>query len=963
VRALAQTRDGYVWIGSDDGVSRFDGVRFVSFGTREGFKGRIVQALLGDSRGGLWIGSAEGGLSLWQHGRVENFGSDAGLPSVNVTALAEDKTGTIWVGTASGLCIRREDGFVPVPGTDNFKNPPIAALCPNKAGDMLVAIKSAGVFRYVDKKLTLIECPIESEAFKNPHCLLTDRSGRLWIGAADDVILCQDGDNWQRYKVPRHLAKPFINSMAEDAEGTIWAGSAGGGLLRVREGRVTSTPPNTGLAGNLVQTLLVDHDGKLWVGTDAGLNRIQSRVLFALGQNEGLGFGAVQGLAEVASGVIWAVKNGDGLYRWDGRVFSRLNAVGLITRDSQINALLSGADGVCWVAGANGVLRYKDPVAAPDEGKKFELPGREILALGEDREGDLFAGTRRGKLFMLQEGEWISRNDFIQTNPVTAVLPDSTQSMWIGTDGGGLYHLERGVYDHINKSDGLLSDVIRTVYRDKQGIVWIGTAGGGLTRWRDGRLTNFTTREGLPDNTVSQILEDEAGRLWLGTSAGIVCVSKRALDEFASGRSAAIYSRLFGRTDGMLSEECTGGFNPAGLASRSGDLWFSTMKGAVVVDPHAQPTNASPPAVVLEELLVDGVSNTDFLQRTNAAIRIKPGKHQIEIRYTGLNFDAPELLRFRYRLVGLDTDWIDAGQRRTALYSFVPAGTYKFTVAACNRDGIWTATQAELPLEVLRHFWQSWWFITLAAVTALISVAVTIRFVENAKMRKRLERIEQERALERERTRIAQDLHDEMGAKLCRISFLSEHARQPELKPAEIHEQIASISSASREVLQSLDEIVWAVNPRNDTVEHAATYLGQYAQEYFRMTGIECVVDIPPTLPSHPLSSQVRHHLFLAMHEALTNILKHSEATHVEISMKCGATALEIEARDNGKGFEAAELRSNGHESAGEGLGNMSQRLQDMGGLCVVESAPGQGTRIRFVLPLNGKSNLAKEKA
>jgi ligand-binding sensor domain-containing protein/signal transduction histidine kinase len=928
---------------------------------REGLKSRIVQSLLGDSQGALWIGGAEGGLSRWQDGQAENFGSDAGLPSMSVTALAEDKTGAIWVGTANGLCIRRTDEFAPLPAADNLKRVPIVALCLDKAGDMLVATKSAGIFRYGGNNLTAVECPIENEASKNPHCLLADRFGRLWIGAGDDIILCQDGNQWQRYKVPRHLAKPFINSLAEDSEGTIWAGSAGGGLLRVREGRVTAIPASTGLAGNLVQSLLVDHDGKLWVGTDAGLNRIQSQVLFAFGQNEGLGFGAVQGMAEVAPGIIWAVKNSDGLYRWDGRVFSHLNAVGLSPRDSQINGILSTTDGACWVAGLNGIWRYKDPVAAPDEGKKFELPGQEILALAEDAEGNLLAGTRRGKLFTLQNGSWAPRNDFIQTNPITALMLEPAGSMWIGTDGAGLYHFERGVYDHINKADGLLSDVIRTVYRDKQGIVWIGTAGGGLARWREGRLTNFTAREGMPDNTISQILEDDGDRLWLGTSAGIVCVSKRALDDFAGARSPAIYSRLFGRAEGMLSEECSGGFYPAGLKSHSGQLWFSTMKGAVVVDPQAHATNVSPPAVVLEELLVDGVSNMGLSETKSAAIRIRPGKHQIEFRYTGLSFDAPELMRFRYRLVGLDTDWIDAGQRRTALYSFVPPGDYKFMVAACNRDGVWNSAQAGLPLKVLRHFWQTWWFITLAIATVLISVAATIRFVEKARMHKRLERLEQERALERERTRIAQDLHDEMGAKLCRISFLSEHVRQPELKPAEVHEQIASISAASREVLQSLDEIVWAVNPRNDTVEHAATYLGQYAAEYFRMTGIECVLDIPAMLPSRPLSSQVRHHLFLAMHEALTNILKHSQATHVEISMKCGANSLEIEARDNGKGFKISDSGSNGHESGGEGLGNMSERLKDVGGLCVVQSAPGAGTSIRFVLPLNGKINLAKE--
>jgi signal transduction histidine kinase len=229
-----------------------------------------------------------------------------------------------------------------------------------------------------------------------------------------------------------------------------------------------------------------------------------------------------------------------------------------------------------------------------------------------------------------------------------------------------------------------------------------------------------------------------------------------------------------------------------------------------------------------------------------------------------------------------------------------------------------------------------------------------VRTIEKAKLHRRLKRLEQERALERERTRIAQDLHDQMGAKLCRISFLSEHARRGELDPGDLHEQITSISDASREVLHSLDEIVWAVNPQNDTLEHVGSYIGQYAQDYFQMTGIECELDIPTQLPPHPLSSQMRHHLFLATHEALTNILKHSNATRATISMLSRNRAFEIVISDNGAGFDSAAANSTPDAVAsGDGLRNMSKRLADAGGQCRIESKPGTGTRIRFVVPLD----------
>jgi signal transduction histidine kinase len=261
---------------------------------------------------------------------------------------------------------------------------------------------------------------------------------------------------------------------------------------------------------------------------------------------------------------------------------------------------------------------------------------------------------------------------------------------------------------------------------------------------------------------------------------------------------------------------------------------------------------------------------------------------------------------------------------------------------------------------IRRHFWQTWWFITAAVVGAATAVFAIVHLGEKRRLDRHLKRVEQERALEYERTRIAKDLHDEMGAKLCRISFLSEHASRNQIPASELREQITSISDASRELLHSLDEIVWAVNPQNDTLEHVASYIGQYAQEYFQMTGIECELDIPTQVPPHPLSSQMRHHLFLAVHEAFTNILKHSNASRADVSMILTNAAFEIKISDNGKGLGPGRINSNGDSSGtvpGDGLSNMRKRLADIGGYCAIDSAPGHGTNVRFVIPLNSFSN------
>jgi ligand-binding sensor domain-containing protein/signal transduction histidine kinase len=974
VHALAQTPDGYLWLGTDAGLARFDGIRFVPFGLQEGIRTGSVRALLADHHGGLWIGTADSGLSRWQNNRLTTFTMRDGLPANGIIALAEDSSQRLWVGTEAGLSLWQNGQPVPPGNLEFFPGQRVNALIKNRQGRMWAAVQGAGVFQFVDDRPVRVRVDSLEEQLKDAHCLLVDQAGRLWIGAGEDFVLCQEGDRWHRYRIPRNQARAHVSSLAEELDGTVWAGSDGGGLLQFREGKSLPVPVGSGLAGSLIESLLTDREGRLWVGTEAGLNALRRKSLVSLGQAEGLGFGAVQGLAEVTPGVVWVGKPSNGLYRWDGKSFSRLSVAGLAPHDSQITALLVTHDGFCWVATTNSLLLYKDPIAAADEVKVIPLGPANISSLAEDNTGALWAGTRAGKLWQLREESWLAQTNFTDTNALTSIVADAEGSLWIGTDGGGLCRFANGTVHYLDPNERPLGKAIRALYLDPQGTLWIGTADAGLSRWVRGRVTNFGAREGLPDNSISQILEDEAGRLWLGTAGGIACVSKTQLEELAAGRISSLHPQVFRRAEGMLSEECTSGVNPAGLRTGSGLLWFSTLKGVAVVNPRVHPATILSPNPVLEEVVVDGVAKSRLYnrrpmesgkRRTDGEpdldlLRITPGKHRVEFHYTGLSFDAPEVMRFRYRLDGLDTDWVEAGTRRTAFYSYLPAGDYRFRVAACNRDGLWSRSESGLQLSVLRHFWQTWWFLALAGLGFMAAVAGAVHFMEKRKLQRRLKRLEAESALERERTRIARDLHDEMGAKLCRISFLSEHARRGNLPADELQSQIRSISDASREVLHSLDEIVWAVNPKNDTLEHMASYIGQYAQEYFQMTGIECELDVPATLPPHPLSSQMRHHLFLATHEALTNILKHSGATRAGISMASGQTAFEINISDNGKGFAPpvkGPSAASPATASGDGLSNMCKRLADVGGQCRIESATGKGTRIRFVIPLNSFSN------
>jgi signal transduction histidine kinase len=420
----------------------------------------------------------------------------------------------------------------------------------------------------------------------------------------------------------------------------------------------------------------------------------------------------------------------------------------------------------------------------------------------------------------------------------------------------------------------------------------------------------------------------------------------------------------------MSSEECTGGFSPAGLKTESGLLWFSTLKGIVVVDPRPQAASTPPPEVIIEEVLVDGMIISEFrnLQaignrggeersdrtRQSESLRLPPGPHRVELHFTGLSFSAPERIRFRYRLAGLDSEWVEAGTRRTAFYSYVPHGIYRFHVSACNNDGIWNEAGVSFTLIVTPHLWQSWWFIGGMVLALLVAVGSTVRITEKRKMRERLNRLEQERALERERSRIAQDLHDDLGSSLARISLLSGLVKTDKDDPAHVETHANKISQSADQTVRALEEIVWAVRPGSDTLQSLVEYIAHFANELFEDNPTRCRLDLPHDLPALALPPDVRHNVFLIVKEALTNALKHSSAREVRVQTKADGSTVEIVVADDGKGFTPSNSPAPDKRN---GLGNMRQRTEAIGGKLELHSEVGSGTTVRLTVGFANEGN------
>ena len=393
----------------------------------------------------------------------------------------------------------------------------------------------------------------------------------------------------------------------------------------------------------------------------------------------------------------------------------------------------------------------------------------------------------------------------------------------------------------------------------------------------------------------------------------------------------------------MENAQCTGGFHPAGLRTRDGYLWFSTVKGLVQVDPSGLVRNELPPAVMLEEIRIDGSP----ANRPDNLLEIPPSATRLELQFTATSLTAPERNRFRHRLEGLDKDWIEDGPQRVAAYNHLPPGKYQFRLAACNGDGVWNQAGVLLNLHVLPPFWKTWWFGAMTGLVVLGGGGWGVRSWSVRRLRHKLHSLQEQHALEKERARIAQDIHDELGASLTRIALLTELGQKHKDRAEEVAGDLGKISATAREAVRAMDAIVWAVNPRNDTLDHFANYVSQFAEDFFRLTPIRYRLDVPADLPDRPLSTEVRHHLFLAVKEALNNVVRHSGATEVWLRLSCLKDQLTIAIEDNGKGLPQKQ-----GTPGQDGLLNLKNRLQSLGGTCTVESAAGKGTQIRLVLAL-----------
>jgi ligand-binding sensor domain-containing protein len=708
VYSLAQTGDGYIWIGTKSGAARFDGVRFTSFDDTHPnqIKENEVWNLLEDAEGALWMATYGGGAARLKDGRFTLFTTAEGLLSDYVATIGKDKSGALWIGSDAGVSVLRNGRpFAQYTVKEGLAQKAVRSFFEDEDGSMWVGGLLGGINRIQDGKVLPVSLP-EIKATAEVRRFVRDRDGTLWIATTEGLI------EWRRDQPARllttadGLTSNRLYTVYEDPLGNLWIGSDKGLDRREGQGFVSVALGNEVARLEEIDSLTMDKEGSLWAGSQRdGLARLKQGLFISYTAAEGLADNYTATVFEDSHRRMW-IGTARGLNLLTAGTLRTLTIPGASNR---INSLAEDPEGRVWVGTNDAVYRLQldcDTCEATFIPLKRDVPGGLFVrVLYFDPEGALWIGSNLDGLFKYQAGQWTAYTtaNGLSGNAIRGLVRDKEGSLWIGVRGGGLNRLKDGAFTVYREKDGLANDNVQSLFMDRTGTLWVSTR-QGVTALRNGRYTTYRVRDGLFSNYVYAFADDELGNLWMSCSKGIFRVPLQELADFADGKRKTITSTAYGLEHGLASTVAIISQYPSGFTTRDGHVWFATFKGATVIDPKRIVRNPLPPPVHIEEV----VANGSVLSAGDA--RVAPGRGDLTFRFTALSFLAPEKMAFRYKLEGYDADWVNAGTRRVAYYTNIPPGRYRFRVAASNNDGVWNEEGASSPIVLVPHFYQTYAF-------------------------------------------------------------------------------------------------------------------------------------------------------------------------------------------------------------------------------------------------------------
>ena len=929
-------QDGYVWLATTRHLVRFDSLRFTAVEMPAQSAVGRNEGIFQDSRGGLWIygflGAVRYANSAWW--QSEN----AGMPRGRVVSVAENPDGSVYLAQERAIYEWKGSAARPILKISDFANGTgrFRQLTWNREGGLWIAVEDGFLYCW-------------SPGRAGPPTRMTDITAEWVLSQAADRPLVAHGSFaclrrknglWERLPDTRPVSARCLLDLPDDA---LWVGHDAG--VDIFSDNAWHAQSQKALEGSSrVLGMATDRERNIWLATTDGLVRMRRRVIRSVpvqAHSEGSG---VSALWIESDGHVWAGLRSGGLASGDADGLEPLPMPPDFA-DTALNALYRADNGTLWCGGSGGSLwTLKKNMPQRCEGAYAD----DVRVIQGRGDAPLWIATRRGvfafngSLNMLEEMAW-------PQDPVLALWQDSNGSLWAGHESLGLAVLRPGGRDEFLSDRDLPGRTIRALYRDNEGVLWIGGL-TGLARWEDGRRFVFRRTHGLWNESIRQIAEDASGGLWLGTADGIMRIAKQELADVAAGRKNLLAVRTFGTEAGLERTECTGGvFFPSGDPPRD-RLWFPTRAGPVTVE-----TRNLLPARPAPEVRLTGMEAGRLVAlrpdaRTAKTLSLSKGSnlHDVRLDYTALDFSTPERVRFRHELTGPVTQHSGLTEERQVTFSRLPPGDYAFRVTACNGDGVWSRDGAVVSWTVRPFFWETAGFRSGCLLLGCGCVVLAVRAVERRRVRRRLETSERLGGLERERARIARDIHDDLGVSLTQIALRCEVMQDDLGQPERMRRHVAELAQSSRAVTRAVDEIIWAVTPGNDTLETFTGFIGQFVENTLKPTGMACRLALPTELPNLPMTATVRHCLYLVLREALNNVIRHAGAKTVRFTLALTDKRLTLTLADDGCGFDP------GRQSApeadrlcrGNGLTNMRKRMAEIDGTIDVVSAPGQGTTL-----------------
>ncbi len=933
--------EGFLWIGTDVGLVRFDGYEMKNFNllnTPE-IKANMILNLFEDKKGTLWASNGTGGIIQYNKGKFRRFGIENGLPENNCSGIVEDENGKLWIGTrGGGLAVLDDSILLAVKLKNKLPSNRITAVANDKNGTIWIGMNDKGVAKKLGKEFVVYN-ELDGLPSKFVFDLFVDSLNRLWVIFFDGAVIIENG----KIITPEYL-KPFehlaITSIAEDSRGRVcittattayvlienkfvefysvkqeknillqeilvrqndvWFGTKGGGLLRLKENKIQNLTEKNGLLGGKVSALFLDSQKRFWIGNEKKI------LLFDLAANRIL------------------------------KTFDKPESDVLAFCELAPDKILIGTR-------TSGVWELNNSALKKIAAKR-ELGSNLIRNISKIDDKSAVIGTNGNGIAILSEGRFniLNKEEGLSSNLVSCMAVDLNGKLWMGTTGGGVNIYSNGkISSLINKSNGLAHNNVTSIIHDGS-YTWVATNGGGLSRIREKQITNYTISCGLYESRIFNMLDDGNNRLWFTTRKGVFTISKQQLNDYADGKISKVNYQLFTKAEGMLSDECETLTMQTALILNN-KFYAATMGGISIIDFANLKNVESAPKVFVDEIKVN--NKLVPIDSTNS---FEPGTENLEFHYSGISFDHGKNLSFYYKLEGLDEKWINVSSRRVAYFTHLPPGKYTIKIKAETPQGTQSITPASFTFYIQPFIYQRIWFQITVIMILFLIVAGLVRYISIRKLRARLEIIEAQAALERERIRISKDMHDELGAELTRIGLLSEIARNNLRTDFDkIDEDLYRITEASRDVAITMDEIVWAVNPKNDKIERMCGYTASYIQEYLSLTNIQLKIDFPEDLPNLYMSAEQRHNIFLVIKEAINNIVKHSKATEVKFETVYKQGVLEFKIIDNGIGVGSAI------DEFSNGLINMRKRIDDIGGFFSIKNNYPGGTVVAISIDVN----------